>query len=81
MPKLKRLSGPEAVSVLQQFGFSILSQRGSHIKLRRVSQAGEKQSLTIPNHRQLDTGTCHAIFRQACRFISPNDLRPFFYSD
>jgi predicted RNA binding protein YcfA (HicA-like mRNA interferase family) len=81
MPKLKRLSGPEAVSALQQFGFSILSQRGNHIKLRRVSQTGEKQTLTVPSHRQFDTGTCHAIFRQACRFISPDDLRPFFYSD
>ena len=46
MPKLKRLSGPEAVSVLQRFGFSILSQRGSHIKLRRVTATGEKQTLT-----------------------------------
>jgi len=81
MPKLKRLSGAEAVSVLQRFGFSILSQRGSHIKLRRVTATGEKQTLTIPNHRQLDTGTCHAIFRQACRFVSPDDLRRFFYTD
>ena len=81
MPKLKRLSGSEAVSVLQQFGFSILSQRGNHIKLRRVTATGEKQTLTIPNHRQLDTGTCHAIFRQACRFVSPDDLRQFFYTD
>ena len=80
MPKLKRLTASETVSIFQQFGFSILSQRGSHIKLRRVSKAGEKETLTIPNHRQLDTGTCHAIFRQACRYISADDLRPFFYS-
>ena len=81
MPKLKRLSGPEAVLAVQRFGFVILSQRGSHIKLRRISQAGEKQTLTMPNHRQLDTGTCQAIFRQACRYIPSDELRPFFYSD
>jgi len=81
MPKLKRLSGSDAVSIFQHFGFSILSQRGSHIKLRRISQVGERQTLTIPNHRQLDTGTCRGIFRQACRYISPDDLRPFFYTD
>jgi predicted RNA binding protein YcfA (HicA-like mRNA interferase family) len=80
MPKLRRLSGSEVISALQHFGFSVLAQRGSHIKLRRISQGGEKQVLTIPNHRQLDTGTCHAIYRQACRFISPDDLRPFFYT-
>jgi hypothetical protein len=51
------------------------------MKLRRISAAGEKQTLTIPNHRELDTGTCHAIYRQACRFISPDELRPFFYTD
>ena len=81
MPKLRRLSGAEAISVFQGFGFVILKQSGSHIKLRRISGAGEKQTLTIPNHRQLDTGTCHAIFRQACRYISPDDLRQFFYTD
>jgi predicted RNA binding protein YcfA (HicA-like mRNA interferase family) len=81
MPKLRRLSAADVVSVFQQFGFFILTQRGSHIKMRRLTQTGEKQTLTIPNHRQLDTGTCHAIFRQACRYISPDDLRPFFYTD
>jgi predicted RNA binding protein YcfA (HicA-like mRNA interferase family) len=79
MPKLKRLSGSEVVAIVQHFGFIILSQRGSHIKLRRLSPTGEKQTLTIPNHRQLDTGTSHALFRQACRYISPDDLRPHFY--
>jgi len=81
MAKLKRLSGPEAASIFQQFGFFILSQRGIHIKLRRVNQAVEKETLTIPNHHQLDTGTCHSIFRQACRYVSPDDLRRFFYTD
>ncbi len=81
MPKLKRLSGSDAVAIFQQFGFFPLTQRGSHIKLRRINQAGNKETLTVPNHRQLDTGTCHAIFRQASRYISPDDLRPFFYTD
>ncbi|MDA1276179.1 MAG: type II toxin-antitoxin system HicA family toxin [Verrucomicrobia bacterium] len=81
MPKLKRLSATELTSVFQQFGFFILSQRGSHIKLRRISSAGENETLTVPNHRQLDTGTCHAIFRQACKYIPSGDLRPFFYTN
>ncbi|MEI6396432.1 MAG: type II toxin-antitoxin system HicA family toxin [Verrucomicrobiota bacterium] len=81
MPKLKRLSGSETVSILQRFGFSIRSRRGSHIKLRRISQAGEKQTLTVPNHRELDSGTSQAVFRQACRYIAPEELRRFFYAD
>lgn len=78
MPKLRRLSASEVVSVFQGFGFFVLTQRGSHIKWRRINQAEERQTLTVPNHRQLDTGTCRAIFRQACRYVSPDDLRPFF---
>ena len=58
-----------------------LTQRGSHIKLRRVSKAGEKQTLIVPDHRELDTGTTRAIYRQACRYISPDDLFPYFFSE
>lgn len=36
MPKLKVLSGRDVVKILGQFGFQILSQKGSHIKLRRM---------------------------------------------
>ncbi|WP_448571182.1 hypothetical protein [Trichothermofontia sp.] len=48
------------------------------MKLRRVSET-DKETLTIPNHRQLDTGTCRAIYRQACRYISETELFPYFY--
>jgi len=81
MPKLRRLSGSEIVKILSIFGFSIFSQRGSHIKLRRITESGEKQSLTIANHSQLDTGTCRAILRQASRYISADELKPYFYTD
>ncbi|MEM8832421.1 MAG: type II toxin-antitoxin system HicA family toxin [Cyanobacteria bacterium P01_G01_bin.19] len=78
MPKLKRLSGTEIIAILEKFGFKIHSQRGSHVKLRRISTSG-KETLTVPNHRQLDTGTCRAIYRQACRYIPESDLYPYFY--
>jgi len=80
MPKLKRLSGDEVLSILQQFGFVVHSQRGSHVKLRRVAGA-ETQILTVPLHRELDAGTLLAIFRQASRFIPQNELRRKFYAD
>jgi predicted RNA binding protein YcfA (HicA-like mRNA interferase family) len=78
MPRFKRLSGTEVIAILEQFGFQTYSQRGSHIKLRRMSEIG-KETLTVPNHRQLDTGTCRAIYRQACRYISEADLFHHFY--
>jgi predicted RNA binding protein YcfA (HicA-like mRNA interferase family) len=78
-PKLKRLSGTDIVTILKTFGFEVYSQRGSHIKLRRLV-ADDKQTLTIPDHHELDRGTLRAIFRQASRFIPENELRPHFYS-
>jgi len=80
MPGLRRLSGDEVVSILSRFGFAVHSQRGAHIKLRRETASG-KQTLTIPRHRELDMGTTQAIFRQASRYVSPDDLRPYFYTD
>ena len=38
-----------------------------------------KETLTVPNHRQLDTGTCRAIYRQACRYIPESELFGYFY--
>jgi predicted RNA binding protein YcfA (HicA-like mRNA interferase family) len=81
VPRLRRLSGADVVSILRTFGFSIHSQRGSHIKLRRPATDGTDQTLTIPSHQELDTGTCRAIFRQASRFIPEDQLRPHFYSE
>ena len=81
MPRLKTLSGPDVVSILSEFEFRIASQRGSHIKLRRFLSDGTRQTLTIPNHRELDTGTLKAIYRQALRYVGDEELRPHFYSD
>jgi predicted RNA binding protein YcfA (HicA-like mRNA interferase family) len=32
MPKLKRLSGKEVITILRRFGFEETSQKGSHVK-------------------------------------------------
>ena len=78
MPKLKRLSAQEIIAIFNRLGFEIISQKGSHIKLRRFGETG-KETLTIPNHKQLDLGTCRAIYRQASKYISELDLYNHFY--
>jgi len=80
MPKLKSLSGGDVVRILSRFGFETVSQKGSHVKLRRILSDGTKQALTIPVHKELDKGTLRAIFRQALRYIPEEQLRPQFYS-
>jgi predicted RNA binding protein YcfA (HicA-like mRNA interferase family) len=81
MPRPRRLSGDEVLAILARHWFSIQSRRGSHVKLRRVTLRGSVQTLTVPRHRELDTGTLQAIFRQASRYVPEEDLRPDFYTD
>ena len=79
MPKLKVLSGQDVVEIFLSFGFEIASQHGSHVKLRRRHNE-LTQTLTIPNHVEMDKGTLRAIYRQALRYISEQDLHNRFYS-
>lgn len=81
MPRLKRLTSREVLRILGGFGFEIVSIRGSHAKLVRVSQSGERQVLTVPMHAQLAIGTVRAIYRQAAHFIPSDELRFKFFTD
>jgi len=67
------------VKIFSGFGFSAVSQKGSHIKLKRVLPNNMKQILTVPNHKDLDIGTVRAIYRQALRYIPESELYPHFY--
>lgn len=78
MPRLKRLSGSEVIKILTNFGFQVHTQKGSHVKLRRIGFTG-KETITVPNHQQLDIGTCRAIFRQASKYIPESELFNYFY--
>ena len=80
MPKLKVLSGQDVIRIFSLLGFKVISQRGSHVKLRRLHAESIQQTLTIPNHKELDRGTLVAIYRQALRYVPEMELRPHFYS-
>ena len=81
MPRLRRLSGLEVVSILRRFGFELHKQEGSHMKLRRLSAAGDKQTISVPRHRELVTITMYSIYKQACKYIPEEDIHPHFYTD
>ena len=80
-PRLRRPSARDVLAALRSFGFEVVATRGSHAKLRRLTQEGERQTLTVPLHKELDLGTIQAIYRQAARFIPERDLRSRFYAD
>lgn len=82
MGRLRQLTAREILRAFSNLGFTVASMRGSHAKLVRILASGERQTLTIPVHKQLAPGTVRAIFRQALRYIPESDLKPwFFHSD
>ncbi len=81
MPKLRVLSGREVLKIRGHFGFARVAQRGSHIRVARRNAEGITQSLTVPNHGEIDRGTLLAIFRQASRYVAQSELRPWFFSE
>ncbi len=76
---LRTLSGDEVITILGRFGFSVHSQRGSHVKLRRQSVAGV-ETLIIPKRDPVSKGTLREIYHQASHYISPDELHAAFYA-
>jgi predicted RNA binding protein YcfA (HicA-like mRNA interferase family) len=64
MPRLRRVSGQEAVRALERLGFVQVRRRGSHIVLKRQTPEGEV-GCVVPLHRELAIGTLRGILRQA----------------
>ena len=64
MPRLARVSGREAIRVLQRLGFKQARQQGSHVVLRKDTPEGPT-GCVVPLHRELAVGTLRGILRQA----------------
>lgn len=77
--QLKNLSAKEVIAIFRIFGFEIHSQKGSHIKIRRVGVSG-KQTLIIPNHTSIPKGTLKGIFNQGSLYIAKDELFLHFFS-
>ncbi len=64
MKRLPVVSGNKVVKALQQKGFLVVHQRGSHVKLKKTE--GDKVYIAIvPMHREIARGTLKSILRQA----------------
>jgi len=79
MSKLKILSAKEIIKIFESFGFIVVGQKGSHIKMERKLKSST-QTLTIPNHKEIDRGTLGAIYRQTLRYIPESELEKYFYT-
>jgi predicted RNA binding protein YcfA (HicA-like mRNA interferase family) len=75
------MSARDVLKALNSFGFQVITIRGSHAKLRRLLTTGERQTLTVPLHKNLTAGTLHAVFCQAARYVPETDLRKWFFTE
>ena len=61
----KTFSGKEVVKILiREFGFSFISQKGSHVKLRKKAR-GKIFITVVPMHRELAHGTFLGVLELA----------------
>lgn len=60
MPKLPVVSGNKVIKLLRKLGYEVVRQRGSHVRLRKVGEAGE-HNITVPLHSEIAKGTLSDI--------------------
>lgn len=61
----KTASGKEVVQVLMKhFGFFFVSQKGSHVKLRKQTDKGRVTTI-VPMHHELSYGTLRGVLELA----------------
>ena len=63
MSRLPQVSGRSLVRLLHSLGYETLRQRGSHLRLRKLTLLGE-HNITVPDHKTVAKGTLNDILTQ-----------------
>lgn len=79
MPKLRRIPGKDLLALLLKEGFTIMRQKGSHVRLV-MKTANESYFVTIPLHDELDRGTEKNIVRSLERCLPDPKIKEIFYT-
>jgi predicted RNA binding protein YcfA (HicA-like mRNA interferase family) len=67
-PKFPVCSGKDVIKALKKLGYRQVSQRGSHVKLKRKYEEGE-HTIVVPLHKELDKGTLASIIKRVRMYI------------
>ena len=62
------VSGDRVVRALERLGYSVIRQKGSHLRLRHPGPP--LHNITVPLHDSLKTGTLHGILSEVERMRS-----------
>ena len=60
MRKRPVVSGEKLLKVLVRLGYEIIRQRGSHVRLKKLTATGD-HNITVPLHDELAKGTLNDI--------------------
>ena len=63
MPKLPILSGKIIIKKLAKRGYSVVRQKGSHVRLRHNDSCFKP--ITVPLHKEIKSGLLRQILRDA----------------
>jgi predicted RNA binding protein YcfA (HicA-like mRNA interferase family) len=64
----RNLSAQDLIKILSKYGYQVTRQKGSHIRLIRLSDKGE-HAVTVPNHDPLKIGTLSAIINDVTSYL------------
>lgn len=64
MSGLPVISGAKTIAALSRLGYIEVRRKGSHVRLRHPSDPS-RLPVTIPDHRELKSGTLRAVIRDA----------------
>jgi len=70
------VSADSLVNQLKRDGYVIVRQKGSHIRLTKVTILGEHH-ITVPNHQVIKIGTLYDIVSDVCKY-NKIDEREFY---
>lgn len=60
MQKLPVISGKQLIKFLTMLGYTVVRQKGSHIRLKNYTKMGE-HNITVPLHGEIAKGTLNDI--------------------
>jgi predicted RNA binding protein YcfA (HicA-like mRNA interferase family) len=63
-PKLPVISGAQLIRAIRKFGYEVVRQKGSHVRLRHSSDS-RRTPITIPLHDEIASGTLRRILRDS----------------
>jgi predicted RNA binding protein YcfA (HicA-like mRNA interferase family) len=71
----RSLSAKGLIKLLRVYGYEVVSQKGSHIKVTTTNKG--EHHLAIPNHDPIKIGTLNAILRQVAEHVGKNKEEVF----